>query len=221
MEKEERVLGYYVLCNKLKDLIRKGWINWNVDKERVESVAEHIYSTQQLAIIMQKTYYYNIDLEKVIMMLAVHELEETIIGDLTQFEISKEEKNKIGHEAVEKITNLFGLNEPVQNLILEFDERKTDEAKFAYMCDKLECDLQCKLYDEENRVDLTREDNKALDNERVSKLLNEGKSWSEMWLEYGRDHYTYDKNFRSISEYAEKNNLHNLTKKLSKINKSK
>ena len=59
------------------------------------------------------------------------------------------------------------------------------------MCDKLEYDLQCKLYDEENCVDLNREDNKAFDNEKLSKLLNEGKSWSQMLLEYRRDHYTY------------------------------
>ena len=52
MEREERVLGYYVLCNKLKDLIRTGWKNWNVDRDRIESVAEHIYGTQQLAIAM-------------------------------------------------------------------------------------------------------------------------------------------------------------------------
>lgn len=25
MNKEERVLNYYVLCNKLKDVIRTGW----------------------------------------------------------------------------------------------------------------------------------------------------------------------------------------------------
>ena len=35
------------------------------------------------------------------------------------------------------------------------------------MCDKLECDLQCKLYDKENRVDLNREDNKVFDNEKL------------------------------------------------------
>ena len=216
MEKCERVLGYYVLCNKLKELLRKGWLDWHVSKERIESVAEHIYSTQQLAIIMQNVYYYNIDLQKVIMMLAVHELEETIITDLTQFDISREEKVKIGHEAVKKIVDTFGLKDSIEELILEFDERKTDEARFAYMCDKLECDLQCKLYDEENLVDLSRQDNKALDNNRVEKLLKEGKSWSEMWMSFGRDTYPYDKNFKNVSEYAEKNNLHSLIKKLNK-----
>ena len=214
MEKEERVLGYYVLCNKLKDLIRKGWRDWNVDRERIESVAEHIYSTQQLAIAMQNVYYYNVDLEKVIMMLAVHELEETMIGDLTQFDISKDEKQKKGHEAVNKIVTWFGLKTYIEDIILEFDAQKTDEAKFAYMCDKLECDLQSKMYDEENCVDINNQKNSAMVNERVSKLLDNGKSWSEMWMEFGRERYTYDKHFSEVSSYAEQNNLHEMIKKI-------
>ena len=36
-------------------------------------------------------------------MLAIHELGETVIGDLTQFQISREEKERIEHEAVHKI----------------------------------------------------------------------------------------------------------------------
>lgn len=43
MEKEKRVIDYYVLCNKLKDVVRTGWKYWNVQRERVESVAEHIF----------------------------------------------------------------------------------------------------------------------------------------------------------------------------------
>ena len=39
----------------------------------------------------------------------------------------------------------------IEELFLEFDAHETKEAKFAYMCDKLECDLQCKLYDQEFR----------------------------------------------------------------------
>lgn len=42
MSKAENVVRYYVLCNKLKDVIRTGWKNWNVKRERLESVAEHI-----------------------------------------------------------------------------------------------------------------------------------------------------------------------------------
>ena len=103
MRKEENVIRYYVLCNKLKSVIRTGWKDWHVNAERIESVAEHIYGVQMLAIAIQSEYQYNIDLNKVIMMLAVHELEEILIGDLTQFQISKAEKIIIGHKAVEDV----------------------------------------------------------------------------------------------------------------------
>jgi putative hydrolase of HD superfamily len=211
MEKAKKVLEYYVLTNKLKDVIRTGWQNWSVDRARVESVAEHVYGVSQLALAMWSEYDYDIDINKVALMIAVHELEETVIGDLTQFQISKEEKNRIGHEAVNRILSELSEGEEIKEIIMEFDERKTKEAKFAYMCDKLECDIQCKLYDEEACVDLAmQEKNKTFYDPNVQKLLNEGKCWSEMWMEFGRSKYDYDDNFREVSEYAEKNDIKTL-----------
>jgi 5'-deoxynucleotidase YfbR-like HD superfamily hydrolase len=68
---------------------------------------------------------------------------------LTEFQISREEKERIEHEAVHKILEDLVDGEEIEKIFLEFDEHKTKEANFAYQCDKLECDLQCKLYDEE------------------------------------------------------------------------
>lgn len=205
---EENVIRYYVLCNKLKKVIRTGWLDWNVDSDRLESVAEHIYGVQMLAIAMKFEYNYDIDIMKVIMMLAVHELEEIVMGDLTMFQISREEKKKIGHEAIEKVLNGFSGRDKIRDLILEFDEGKSMEAKFAYWCDKLECDLQCKLYDEDNCVDFNKQDgNERINNERVKRLLEEGKSWSSMWMMFSKENYDYDDNFRSISDYAINNEI--------------
>ena len=88
------VVEYYVLCNKLKDIIRTGWKKWNVDRERLESIAEHIFGVQALAISMVSQYEYDIDLYKVIFMLSVHELEEILIGDLTEWDVNKDDKLK-------------------------------------------------------------------------------------------------------------------------------
>lgn len=95
---EEKIISYYLVCNRLKDLIRSGWKNWKVKRNRIESVAEHIFGVQMLAIAMNSEYNYDIDIMKVIYMLAIHELGETIIGDITQFELNKEEKEKIDHD---------------------------------------------------------------------------------------------------------------------------
>ncbi|MCI6265521.1 MAG: HD domain-containing protein [Erysipelotrichaceae bacterium] len=213
MKKEENVLKFYVICNKLKNVIRTGWKDWHVERERLESVAEHIYSVQMLAIAMKSEYAYDVDIMKVVFMLAVHELEETKIGDLTQFQISKEEKKIIGHQAVTEILEGLLDGNQIKELILEFDERKTKEADFAYHCDKLECDLQSKLYDEEGCVDLNhQEGNKTLEDETVKELLNSGMSWSEMWLDFGQKKYHYDENFTAVSNYAMKNKIRKFSK---------
>jgi putative hydrolase of HD superfamily len=208
MNKEQRVINYYVLCHKLKEVIRTGWKNWHVKKDRLESVAEHIFGVQMLAIAMKSEYQYDIDIMKVIFMLAIHELGEAVIGDLTQFEISKEEKEKIEHAAVHKILEGLLDGEDIEKLFLEFDAHTTKEALFAYQCDKLECDLQCKLYDEEGCVDINdQEGNATMDDELVKELLEKGVSWSTMWLLFGQKKYPYDDHFQSVSNYAISHNI--------------
>ena len=208
MTREENVIKYYVLCNKLKNVIRTGWKDWKVQRDRIESVAEHIFGVQMLAIAMKSEFEYDIDIMKVIYMLAIHELGETVIGDLTQFQIDKKEKEKIEHEAVHKILASLIDGEKIEALFLEFDSHETPEAKFAYQCDKLECDIQCKLYDQEQCVDLThQEGNNTVNDGTVKELLETGKSWSQMWLEFGQSRYPYDKNFLSVSNYVKDNNI--------------
>ena len=208
MTKEENVIKYYVLCNKLKNVIRTGWKDWKVQRDRIESVAEHIFGVQMLAIAMKSEFEYDIDIMKVIYMLAIHELGETVIGDLTQFQIDKDEKEKIEHDAVHKILASLIDGEKIEALFLEFDSHETPEAKFAYQCDKLECDIQCKLYDQEQCVDLThQEGNNTVNDGTVKELLETGKSWSQMWLEFGQSRYPYDKNFLSVSNYVKDNNI--------------
>ena len=209
--KEKNVLQFYVLCNRLKHLIRSGWIAWNVKKERVESVAEHIYSTQMLAIAMYSEFNYDIDLEIVLKMLAIHELEETIIGDFTPFQLDQEKKQEMGHKAILKALQPLSDKQHWIDLIMEFDARKTKEAVFAYQCDKLECDLQAKLYDEENYVDLNnQENNKTIEDENVKELLEKGYSWSQMWIKNDLNKINFDENFRKVNEYAFYNKISDL-----------
>lgn len=209
--KAQSVIEFYLLCNKLKKLIRTGWLDWNVKAERLESVAEHIYGVQMLALAMNSQYDYDVDINKVIKMLAVHELEEICIGDLTLFQISREEKEILGHQAINKVLRGLIDKDEIRNLIMEFDERKTNEAKFAYQCDKLECDMQSKVYDTEGEIPLDADsqiNNSAYLNRSVQELLAQGKSFSDMWLEFGRNRYPYDDNFREVSLTIENMDLH-------------
>ncbi len=202
MGKPQNILTYYAICNKLKDTIRTGWKKWNVEKPRLESVAEHVYGTQMLALAMYSEYDYDIDIIKVIFMLAIHEIGEAAIGDFTSFDISHEEKERIEHEAVHKVLESLIKRDDIEKFFLEFDAHKTPEAKFAYQCDKLEAELQCKIYDEEGQVNLQDlPSNEVTSNAEVQKLIQKY-PWSEAFAIYDRKLVNYDKNFLEVSEYA-------------------
>ena len=205
----ENVVNYYIFCNKLKSVLRKGWQDWSVKRERLESVAEHIYGVQMLAIAMRSEFGYKLNIEKVLKMLAVHETEEIIIGDLTLFDIDRETKEKLGHEAVQKILSPLIEGDEYIKLILEFNERKTTEAKFAYHCDKLEADLQARVYDLEGCMKKVKlEKNKRYKaSSDVRNLLSNGLSWGQMWLKFGWMRYDYDENFLAVSKFAYENDI--------------
>ena len=207
-DKIKSTIAFYALCNKLKDTIRVGHKIWNINRDRIESVADHIYGTQMLAIAIYHQFDYDLDLNKILYMLAIHELEEIIIGDLAFFQISTKEKEIEGRIACEKILKDILGKEEILALINEFNERKTKEAKFAYHCDKLECDLQVKLYDQEGDFDLNNQENNPVINDvKVHELLMKEKSLSYAWIEYDRSKYEDDPVFIEIINYLKENDI--------------
>ena len=108
-------------------------------------------------------------------MLSVHETEEINIGDKTPFDgVSDEEKLKMGKLAVAKTFSSLSKRDMFTMLIDEFNERKTPEAKFAYFCDKMECDLQAKKYSDDERCSFERVSKNIMEDERVKKIIANG-----------------------------------------------
>jgi len=210
--KEKNVLKFYVLATTLKNKVRSGLLLWKVDKDRLESVAEHIYGTCILAIGIDSEYDLDIDLNKVLKMLVLHELEEVIIGDLTPFdEVTKEEKLNSGKEAVSKILKDLVKKEEYEILLDEFNSHITNESIFAYMCDKMECDIQMKLYEDLGCNDLNKQDLKPLKNKKIQELIDNGSNTiADIFIEYDKELYKDNKVFLSILDYIKKNNLKDL-----------
>ena len=91
------LIKFYLLTNKLKGKIRTGWQELGISSNRLESVAEHVYGCLMLAIALDSEYKLELDMYKVLKMLSLHELEETIMKDYTvRDNISREEKLKKG-----------------------------------------------------------------------------------------------------------------------------
>lgn len=202
------VLDFYYLTVNLKELIRTGWKQWNVNMERLESVAEHIYGTCMLAIAIESEFEKNVDLRKVILMLVVHELEEIVISDITPFQgISPEEKLENGHRAIKQILSLLKKGYEYEELILEFDAHITKESQFAYMCDKLEADLMSFYYDKNKECTLERASEELKNNKATIELSENGKkAMGECFYIYEQMLNRLDEDFYEVLHTAWKNN---------------
>ena len=155
---------------------RSGWNTWNVSRDkRVESIPEHVYGTQQLAFAIYSEFDIDIDIFKVNSMLAYHETEEINIGDLNPFSgVSATQKAELGSEAVEKTVANMKKKSLITSLIDEFNERKTPEAQFAYLCDKMEADLMAKKYQDEGRFSFDKVSSRILNDKRVQSIMSKG-----------------------------------------------
>ena len=217
MEKINKVLDFYILTNSLKDKIRSGVSIWHVSKDRLESVAEHIYGTCMLAIALDSEYDFNIDIKKAILMLTIHELEEIYIGDLTPFDnITREEKIKQGEQAVSEILSELVKKEEYLELTKEYNRRLTPEAIFASNCDKLEMLLQMKIYEEYGYSNLNCQENKILlENEWVKELINNGsKTIADLFFDFHIPSFDQDKVFKTVSNYAKNNHITKIKKRI-------
>lgn len=215
MDSNKKILKFYLLTNTLKEKIRSGVSIWHIDKERLESVAEHVYGVCMLAIAIDSEYNFNIDINKVIIMLAIHELEECYIGDLTPFdEVSLAQKKLLGEEAVATILEGLIKKEKYLSLTYEYNDKQTKEAKFAHYCDKLEMMLQMKLYEDKGCSNLYKEENKQLlQKDWIQKLINNGAlTVADLFFDYHMSNFEGNEIFENIAKLAQKNNLETIIK---------
>lgn len=146
-------LEFAQTITRLKKIPRTGWVKWSVPNP--ESVADHHFLVVVLSLFLAKKV--GVDEEKALKMAIIHDLGESIIGDLItvgKFKNTKlAEKATREKEAIKKVLTLGEKPEYIQ-LFEEFWENQTPEAKFVHQIDKLEMLLQAEEYENEYAVDL-------------------------------------------------------------------
>lgn len=188
--KEKRVIEFYMLANKLKEKLRRGWLEVEVHKDRIESVAEHIYGTLILTIGLESEYELDVDINKVIKMLILHELEEIIIPDYTPNSmVTREQKILQGKNAVHEISNGLIAQAEIEELLAEFNAHETKEGLFAFHIDKMECDFQSKRYDLDGYMSFDALKNDVKNNPDADKIIANAKRPSDIWIESDRTKY--------------------------------
>ena len=130
---------------ELKNIQREGWRE-KLEINNPESVAEHVYSTTVMSMILSDLE--GLNTEKIIKMALLHDLAESIIGDITPNNIEKNEKIKKENHAMNEI--LKNLPSEIAKSYFEiwndYQKNSSEESKLLHDIDKLEMAFQAKFY---------------------------------------------------------------------------
>ena len=160
----KNTIDFLSICGKLKQTKRTGWTKYKEITSRVESVADHSFRIALMAFVFGLQQEEDkeekvLDVQKLVTMALVHDIAESIVGDITPHcGISKEEKNTLEVEAMEKLKETLGdvAGETIETLWLEYENGSSREARVVKELDKLEMLLQASEYENEYKdVDLT------------------------------------------------------------------
>jgi len=115
------------------------------NSDRRENDAEHSWHLAMMAIVLSEHSDYEIDLLKVIKMVLIHDIVEIDSGDTFIYDQNKNHENT--EEELKSAQRIFGIlpKEQAEEFIriwTEFEEGKSNEAKFARTMDRLEPLLQ-------------------------------------------------------------------------------
>jgi len=139
------ILNFFHISANLKKIPRQGWID-KLSVNHPESVADHVFSMAIMGMIFSDLE--NQDTEKILKIILLHDLAESIMGDMTPDQISKEEKIVLENKTMKNI--LKNLPPSIQKqyglLWEEYQSNNSKEAKIVHQLDKLEMALQAKIY---------------------------------------------------------------------------
>lgn len=139
-----RIFQFLTLAEKLKFELR----HCDLSNGRRESVAEHVWRTSLMALVIAPHMQQSVNLEKTLKMIIIHDIVEAICGDVPAFEIeteeAKEAKLQKESNAIAEIRKMLASpsGDEIFHLWYEFEEKETLEALFANTLDKLEAQIQ-------------------------------------------------------------------------------
>lgn len=139
------ILDFFNTAANLKKISRQGWID-KLSLERPESVADHTFSMAIMGMIFSDLGNYNT--EKILKTILLHDLAESVIGDITPEQISKKEKNTLENKAIKSILCKLpsSLQKQYTCLWQEYQANNSNEARIVHQLDKIEMALQAKIY---------------------------------------------------------------------------
>lgn len=142
------ILDFLYNSVNLKKIMRQGWID-KLSIMHPESVADHTFSMAVIGMVLSDLEGY--DTEKILKMIILHDLAESIIGDITPEQKERTEKLNLENNTMLRILSLLpeNIKNQYETIWTEFQNHESQESKFVHEIDKLEMALQAKIYSKE------------------------------------------------------------------------
>jgi len=148
LRKQKDLTQFFQYVLRLKYVKRAGWIS-KVKVQNPESVADHTFSMCAVSMVLSDIL--RLDTERVMKMVILHDLAESIIGDYMPGEISKKQKILKEKKAMNYILYCIPSNirPNYRKIWHEYLQNKTDIAQLVHRLDKFEMLLQANQYAKE------------------------------------------------------------------------
>ena len=149
---------YSAIC-ELEQIKRTGWVMRKVEAERLESVSDHTLQVLVLAVTFVHELNLDFDIAKLVQMCFIHDIGESIVGDVSDIDKNFEDRKKLEREkTIEFLSSLPKSLSVYLDLWIEAEDKKTEMAKFLYEVDKLDAIIKAKKYSIDNcRPDIFEE----------------------------------------------------------------
>ncbi|MDX6392141.1 MAG: hypothetical protein QOJ73_3204 [Streptosporangiaceae bacterium] len=139
MDPLDSQLRFLSEADQLKTVLRQSTL---MDVSRPENSAEHSWHLALMALVLQGHAPAGTDISRVVAMVLLHDLVEIDAGDLFVYagEEAQARQEVAEHAAADRIFALLPAPQAVTFRALwdEFEERRTQEAKFARALDRLQ-----------------------------------------------------------------------------------
>jgi len=132
----------------LKNIPRMGWLQSGIPSYEAETVAEHTFEVTTMLTIFSYESKEALDKEKMLIMGIIHDLSESVLGDiprgLTQ-RIGKESKSRTEKEIIKEMAITSGLAELEKNFN-EYERGESIEAVLVKIADRVSTIRQAEMY---------------------------------------------------------------------------
>ena len=145
----KKILKVFLTLQWAKELPRQGFIQLGFKRNEADSVAAHSWTCAMLVYFLAtelKKEGLKINVDKAIKMALFHDMAETIVGDVGTFVkgMAKGAFAPIEEEGLRWLVSDLPTNKEIIDLVGEYMERKTVEARVCKVADNLDALAQAK-----------------------------------------------------------------------------